>query len=205
MAQVRSWFIEGTATSSGLSPPMRIGRIGACLSAVTLVAALIAGCSTGSSSPAPRVTITETIEVPVTVSPSPAYGIMDPELEQLLIEVCQYVADNEPSWDSMQEYGPYEDLPMQVQMVARAGQRAERVYTWAFERLDYSDQAARGNTLYGSVYTDLSNRFSYASTMRNAAESYLKDGSDYQRLYYFWAAYAAAIESDVSGCRDYLS
>ena len=44
-----------------------------------------------------------------------------------------------------------------------------------------------------------------ASTMRNAAESYLEDGSGYQRLYYFWAAYAASIESDVSGCRDYLN
>ena len=184
---------------------MRTGRIGACLSVVTLVAVLISGCSTGSAAPTPRVTITKTIEVPVTVSPSPAYGLMDPDLEQVLIEVCRYVADNEPSWDSMQEYGPYEDIPMQVDMVAFAGKRAEDTYMKALDDLDYFEKADRGNTLYGSAYTDISNRLTYASTMRYAAKSYLRDGSNYQRLYYFWAAYAASIESEVSGCGDYLS
>ena len=181
-------------------------RTGLLLAACGLLTLLLSACSTGSASePSQRMTVTETIEVPVTVSPEPAYGLMDPELEQVLIEVCQYVAENEPSWDSLQEYGPYEDLPMQVDMVAFAGKRAEDVYTWAFEKLSYQEQAGRGNTLYGSAYTDLSNRFSYASTMRNAAESYLEDGSGYQRLYYFWAAYTASVEGDVAGCGDYLS
>ncbi len=141
----------------------------------------------------------------MTVSPAPAYGLMDPELEQVLIEVCRYVSESEPSWDSLQEYGPYEDLPMQVDMVALAGKQAEDVYLRALNDLDYSEFASRGNTLFGSAYTDLSNRLTYASTMRYAAESYLEDGSGYQRLYYFWAAYAASIEGDVAGCGDYLS
>ena len=184
---------------------MKMGRIGACLVGYAAAAFMISACAAGSAAPAPGVTVTETIEVPVTVSPSPAYGLMDPELEQVLIDVCRYVADNEPSWDSMQEYGPYEDLPMQVDMVAFAGKRAEDTYMKALDDLDYFESADRGNTLYGSAYTDISNRLTYASTMRYAAKSYLKDGSDYQRLYYFWAAYAASIESEVSGCGDYLS
>lgn len=183
---------------------MRTGRIGTCLLGCAAIGFTISACAVGSTAPVPRVTVTETIEVPVTVSPSPAYGIMDPELEQVLIAVCQYVADNEPSWDSMQEYGPYEDLPMQVDMVAFAGKRAEDTYMKALDDLDYFESADRGNTLYGSAYTDISSRLTYASTMRYAAKSYLKDGSDYQRLYYFWAAYAASIESEVSGCGDYL-
>ena len=186
------------------APAMTFARIGRGVACCGFTVLLVSACSGGSGAPTPQVTVTETIGVPVTVSPAPAYGLMDPELEQVLIEVCQYVSENEPSWDSMQEYGPYEDLPTQVDMVAFAGKRAEDVYTWAFGKLNYQEQAGSGNTLYGSAYTDISNRFSYASTMRYAAESYLEDGSGYQRLYYFWAAYAASIEGDVAGCGDYL-
>lgn len=184
---------------------MTFSRIGLGLAACGLAIFLVSACSVESAAPTPQVTVTEIVEVPVTVSPSPAYGLMDPELERVLIEVCQHVAENEPSWDSMQEYGPNQDLPMQVDMVAFAGRQAEDVYLRAINDLQYSEFASLGNTLFGSAYTDLSNRFTYASTMRNAAESYLENESDYQRLYYFWAAYAASIEGDVAGCADYLS
>jgi len=177
----------------------RFGRVCSSL----LVAATLTACSAGVAGPAETVTVTESQYVAVTVTPSPQYGLQDPELDRVLAEVCAYVADNEPSWDSMQEYGPFEEFPMQADMVALAGRTAEQTYSRVFKLLNYGEQAYRGNTLYGSVYTDISNRASLAMSMRSAAEDYVGSGSGYQRLYYFWAAYAASIESGVSGCSAY--
>jgi len=130
---------------------------------------------------------------------------MDPAVEEILIRVCRSVDESEPSWDDLQVAGPYEDLPMDVDTVARLGRQAERTYQAAFKDLNYMEQADRGNTLYGQVYEDLSIRSNYALTMRSAAEDYLSGGDGYARLYYFWAAYAASIESNVAGCFDFLN
>lgn len=164
----------------------------------------LGACASPTGSPSPTVTVTETVRIEVSSEPSAIYGLMDPEVEQILISVCRTVDESEPSWDDMQIYGPYEDQPMQADMIALLGRQAERTYEAAFKDLNYMEQADRGNTLYGQVYEDLSVRSNYAFTLRSAAEDYLKNGSGYARLYYFWAAYAASIESNVGGCADYL-
>ena len=69
-----------------------------------------------------------------------------------------------------------------------------------FERLNNGTQASDGNTIYGQIYTDIANRANFAIALEPAADSYLRTGDDYDRLYLMWAAYTASIESRVSGC-----
>jgi len=165
-----------------------------------------ASCASEAAQPTPHVTVTETVQVEVTrtASMEPVYGQINPEVETLLAEVCQYVADNEPSWDDLQEYGPYEEYPIQADMVALAAKRAEETYRWAFDRLNYLEQGSRANAQYGMAFGDISNRATYAGVLARAAERYLDSNTGYEAMYYWWAAYAASIEMNVRGCSDYI-
>ena len=174
-----------------------------------MVALLTVACSAGSATPQPTVTVTETAMVTVTETATvavPQEGLIDPLLEQTMADICFDLDNSEPSWDSMQEYGPYEDFPIQADMVALAAKRANEAYRRAFEKiLSPESQALPKTEEWGRLLAYLSDRSGILSTLEFAANDYLNGTGDYDRLYYFWAAYAASIESGTpQGCGDYL-
>jgi hypothetical protein len=172
---------------------------------VVMVALLSVACSAGSATPQPTVTVTETATVTTTIA-VPQEGLIDPLLDQTMADICLDLDNNEPSWDSMQEYGPYEDYPIQADMVARAAKRANEAYRRAFERILSPDIKTLPKTeAYGRLNAYLSDRSAILGALEYAANDYLDGTGDYDRLYYFWAAYAASLESGTpQGCGNYL-
>ena len=104
----------------------------------------------------------------------------------------------------MQETGPYENYPMQVDSVARIARSASDAYIKAMQRLTDPDLAQLADENYGRLSTYIMDRAPIADSLAYAAEEYLDSQRDYDRLYYFWAAYAALLERSISGCGDYL-
>ena len=173
--------------------------------AIILVAFLTAACSAGSATPQPTVTVTETVTETATIA-VPQEGLIDPLLDQTMADICFDLDNSEPSWDSMQEYGPYEDYPIQADMVALVAKRANEAYARAFERIFSPEiQALPKTEEYGRLAAYLSDRSGILDTLEYAANDYLNGTGDYNRLYYFWAAYAASLESGTpQGCGNYL-
>lgn len=177
-----------------------------CLLLVPIVSVgLLTACVAGTSSPSPTVTVTQTAIVTAPApQPAPQGAAVDPEIEAAIIAACTYLADNEPSWGSLTEAGPYEDIPMDVRTVLRYAKQGDDAYRGAYDRLDPTNLYDRANMAYGMVLADIGSRSGLSSALRYRAKEYLKDGQDYQSLYYFWAAYTASVESRVSGCNDYI-
>ena len=149
------------------------------------------------------VTQTATVTAP---APQPATqgAAVDPDIEAAIIAACTYLAENEPSWGSLTEAGPYEDVPMDVRSVLMYAKRGDDAYRGAYDRLDPLNLYDRANMAYGMVFADISSRSGLSSALRFDAKEYLRTGEGYESLYYFWAAYTASIEGRVSGCSDYI-
>lgn len=167
---------------------------------LTVTALVLGGCVDSASQQGPTVTKTVQERVTITATPAPEYGLMDPAVETLLVDICVYIEGNEPRWSDLQEAGPYDGFPADVSRIRTLAVRANETYKWIFERLDYGVQAAVGNVIYGSIYTDIANRANLAIALQSAADSYLQTERDYDRLFFMWAAYTGSIESQVSGC-----
>jgi hypothetical protein len=171
---------------------------------VSLTLAVATGCGATTAEPSPTVTVTQTATV---TAPPPEPGapssVVDPLIETAVTDACAYLDGNEPSWDSLTEVGPYEDIPMDVEAVLRYAKQADEAYRGAYERLDPLNLYQRGSMAYGMVLADIDARAGLASALRFRAKEYLKTGQDYDSLYYFWAAYTASVESQVSPCADY--
>lgn len=173
--------------------------------APVLTMGLLTGCVAGASSPSPTVTLTQTATLTApALPPATQAAAVAPEIEAAIIAACTYLAENEPSWGSLTEAGPYEDIPMDVRTVLRYAKRGDEAYRGAYDRLDPTKLYDRANMAYGMVLADIGSRSGLSSALRYRAKEYLKDGQDYESLYYFWAAYTASVESRISGCSDYI-
>lgn len=167
---------------------------------------LLIGCTSTTASPSPTVTVTQTTTVtapaPQLVPQEPS---VDPEVAAAITAACTFVDENEPSWGSLTEAGPYEGIPMDVRAVLSYAERGDDAYRGAYDRLDPVNLYDRGNVAYGMVFADIGARSGLSSALRFRAQEYLKDGQDYASLSYFWAAYTASVESQVAGCSDYIN
>lgn len=168
------------------------------------LAVALAGCTSTVAEPSPTVTLTQTATVTASPpAPQPQPTAPNPVIQDAVMEACWYLNENEPSWDSLTEAGPFEGVPMDVQRVLRYAKQGEDAYRGAAERLDLANLFRDGDMAYGMVYAGIDARVGLASALRFRAEEYLRTGDDYDSVYYFWAAYTASVESKVPACRDY--
>lgn len=173
----------------------------ASLAVVASAALALAACSGADATAPPTVTVTETQTV--TRQAVPPVGEVEGQAaaQDALLAACAIVEGGEPSWDTLQEYGPWYGAEIDPWAVSRAARRGYETYLRALEALDVGRLSGFGTVNYGQTMSDLENRLSMASELSKVADNYQPSGQEARdRLMYWYGAYAASIEMNLDGC-----
>lgn len=190
--------------------------IGGKLATLVLGAALaLVACAGPESSPPTTVTVTATTTATATASASPSSDpTEDPteaaaaEVEAAVSEACRIVADSEPSYDRMQQAGPWGgqderlDLStMDLPYLETMSTTMSDTYARALEALSPSDLLPFASPDYRSVLSAISYRKDQVDMLADVVPRFAEGDMTYERgLMYRYAAYTAAIEMGIDGC-----
>lgn len=177
------------------------------------VAVALVAC-TGPEPSAPT-TATVTVTTTATASESPA---SDPgqdaaaaateEVNAAVSEACRIINDGEPSYDRMQQagpwYGPGERLDlstMDLSYLETMSVTMGDTYGRALDALSPSDLLPFASPEYRSVLSAISYRKDQVDMLADVVPRFAQGDMTYERgLMYRYAAYTAAIEMGIVGC-----